>query len=161
MPDLDGRFLLDMQRSFLVGVLGQLDAHDLVAPGAGARSFVHRHLGGALGLVGLALVLGPVELEGVVLQLPTGAGAILDDALELPLGVGWLRHPGIDIGLLHVLKGRLSIGEQRAIPVIIAKMMGLRAGHPFRHILTILPEWIARYVEEMRYLRRCTATSEL
>ena len=44
MPNFYGGFLLDVQRGFLVGVLGQLDAHDFVASGAGARSFVHGQL---------------------------------------------------------------------------------------------------------------------
>lgn len=104
MPDFYGGFFLDVQRGFLVGVLGQLDAHDFVASGAGARSFVHGHLGGAFGLVGLALVLWPVELEGVVLQLPTSAGTILNHTLKRTLRVDWFRHPRINIRLLHVLK---------------------------------------------------------
>lgn len=79
----------------------------------------------------------------MVFQLPTSAGSILNHTLKRALRVDWFRHPSINIGLLHILKRRLSIGIKRSILIIIPKMMRLRARHPLRHILTILPKWLS------------------
>lgn len=166
MTYLNGCFLLHMKRAFLIGVFWKIDPHYLILAGAWTMigsSLIHRHLWKALSLITIYLffTLRPLELKGLIFELPFVSHPVLDQSIELGFRIYSFRLAGVDVSLLNVLEGRSCITEEGSILVIVSEVIGLCSVHPFWHVFTIFAWLVSRYVELIRNFLLWTATSEL
>ena len=161
MPDLNRSILLKMQRTLEVSVLRHLlTTRPLprLAPLHLPRRLVHAHCRTRLQL---RLRLWPVQLKCVILHLPLRPLPGRNHPIELRLRVERSRKPRIDVGLFDHLEGRGGVDEERTITVVVAVVVCLSTRHPIWCILAVLSAYLHPYPELMKYLRRCTSTSEL